>query len=107
MYRNLALVDLSSIFFKMVSVLYYETEKFWPIGYFIIVSAMFQLFIICLVCTTVDMKNDRLLEDISNIPWYKMERRERLLLLSFFDMAQKPVSLSFGGFLQIDMNAFR
>ena len=106
MYSNLALVDMISIFFIMITILYYVTDKFWPLGYFLMVSAMVQLFVMCLVCTTVDMKNDRLLDDISNIPWFKMDRTQRLLLLPFLGMAQKPVSLSFGGFLKIDMNAF-
>ena len=90
----------------MVVILYCEAEKFWPIGIGNMVGAMVQLFVMCLVCTIVEMKNDKMLDDISNIPWYEMDKRERLLLLPFLSMAQKSISLTFGGFLQIDMNAF-
>ena len=90
----------------MAIVLYYMQQKVWILGIFVIVSAMGQLFIICFLGTVIDIKSDRVIKNISAVPWYLMNNFEMKILSFILKMAQKPALLTFGGFMEINMMAF-
>ena len=90
----------------MVTVLYYEQQRVWILGIFVIISAMGQLFIICLIGTIINVKNDKIISNISAIPWYSMNNCELKNLCLILKMAQKPALITFGGLMEINMMAF-
>jgi hypothetical protein len=56
--------------------------------------------------TIVEGKNEQLAEELYNVPWYLMDKKNQKEFQLILQMAQKPIGLTFWRMQRINMKAF-
>ncbi|XP_063707898.1 odorant receptor 67d-like, partial [Culicoides brevitarsis] len=78
----------------------------WYLGVALIVMMTFMLFTINVLGTIIEVKFDKLLDEIWNVPWYLLDIKNRKSYHFFLSHSQKTDRLSVGGRVPLSLNTF-
>ncbi|XP_319538.2 putative odorant receptor 83c [Anopheles gambiae] len=76
-YRNICVVQVASCSLSTVFNLFLALTTDWYATYGFIVISVFQLFVYCLMGTVMQIMNERMIDYISNLPWYMLPTEEQ------------------------------
>ncbi|XP_063696937.1 putative odorant receptor 83c [Culicoides brevitarsis] len=86
--------------------LYSIIKYSWYLGFAVIVVTTFMLFTINVLGTIIEIKFEKLLDDIWNIPWYLLDMKNKRSYSYFLGNSQKTDRLSVGGRVSLSLNTF-
>jgi len=52
------------------------------------------------------LQHEKLEQAVYNIKWYNLELKKQKYILMVLMVAQRPINLSIGGMMDLDLNAF-
>ncbi|XP_058811222.1 putative odorant receptor 83c [Topomyia yanbarensis] len=99
-------VEVSSNALQIVVTLFVMNVEIWMPGYLLLLVSTFQLFLVCILGTMIDIKSDQFSERVYNIPWHKMRNSEQKMIRFMLESSQRSQRLTYGGMIPINMNLF-
>ncbi|XP_039432284.1 uncharacterized protein LOC120414992 [Culex pipiens pallens] len=78
----------------LVLVLYAIVTRAWIAGYTSCIFIIYEFFIFCYLPTLLEMKKEKLQQEIYNLPWYKMTTSDQKSLRLFLEATQQPNCLT-------------
>uniref|UniRef100_A0A1S4JE29 Odorant receptor n=2 Tax=Culex quinquefasciatus TaxID=7176 RepID=A0A1S4JE29_CULQU len=93
-YRSYFFVLFSSLGATLVLVLYAIVTRAWIAGYTSCIFIIYEFFIFCYLPTLLEMKKEKLQQEIYNLPWYKMTTSDQKSVRLFLEATQQPNCLT-------------
>lgn len=99
----------SKIFLPLISLLFnlffFQSDYNFIIGYLILLGALHQIFVPCLIGTVLECKCEQFYNGIYSISWVKLPVSDQKMLLMILGSAGKMQSISFL-FMKLNLNTF-
>lgn len=106
-YSNLSFVNLCCYTFHNVITLFVLVNQFWIVGYLLVLVLLTLIFIPCACGTLLEMKNDRLINEVYGIDWYLLNIDQRKMFAFLLHGTQNVNLLSFGGYFPMNFETFK
>ncbi|XP_063706411.1 odorant receptor 94a-like [Culicoides brevitarsis] len=100
------LLDLLSISFQSITILFFCTTEFWAQGYGIVFAIVTPVFMTCAYGVVLETKGNKLVESIYELNWHLLRVTERRLIVLYLVGTQKMKYFSFGSYLPVNFDTF-
>uniref|UniRef100_A0A182NL77 Uncharacterized protein n=1 Tax=Anopheles dirus TaxID=7168 RepID=A0A182NL77_9DIPT len=105
-YEAICFVQVFSCSFSVMFNLFLALTTDWYATYSFIVISLFQLFVFSFFGTVLQIMNDRLVTDISNLPWYLLPTEEQLRYKFMLNRSQIPAEMVIRSVGPLNMETF-